>query len=191
MLPVGRHQAAVFVGQEPIVDQQYDAFVLRRADDAARGLQDFVHAGVTVGIVEAAASCPLKMGAQFFLPRAYLGQAGACDRHADEPFADQVHALAEHTAQHRKADQRLPVRGELFQKSGAAGVIHGAFLPQGGQFRVSCGEIFPHSLQIAVTGEERQIIPCLAMRHAGDQVAHRGDAAVPVLVPRAHMAGAP
>ena len=132
------------------------------------------------------------MGAQLLLPGADLGQAEAYDGRADQPLSGQVHALAKHAAQHCKAQQRAPRRGgELRQKVGTAGLVHGGVLPQGLYLRVSSAEHLPHLLQIAVTGEERQVIPGAGTHHLVQQ---RGDlfhAVRPVLVPGADVPRTP
>ena len=142
-----RHQAAGVGGQEPVINEQDNAAVLRRADDPACRLQNLVHAGEAVGIVKAGAARLLKVIAQLFLPRADLRQARADDGCTDEALPRQIDALAKNAAQHRKAQQRSAVGFlKLRQKLRAFSLVHGAFLTEGRLVRVAGGEILPHLL---------------------------------------------
>ena len=100
MLPVGRHQAAGVRGQESVVNEQYHAPVLRRADDPPRRLQDLVHAGVAVGIVKTRAAGLLKVISQLFLAGSNLRQTGADNGYTDQTLPCQVYALAKDAAQY-------------------------------------------------------------------------------------------
>ena len=142
-----RHQAAGVGGQEPVINEQDNAAVLRRADDPASRLQNLVHAGEAVGIVKAGAARLLKVIAQLLLPRADLRQARADDGCTDEAFPRQIDALAKNAAQHRKAQQRSAVGFlKLRQKLRAFFLVHGAFLTEGRLVRVAGGEVLPHLL---------------------------------------------
>ena len=132
------------------------------------------------------------MGAQLLLPGTDLGQAGAYDGRADQPLSGQVHALAKHAAQHRKAQQRALRRGgELRQKIGTAGLVHGGVLSQSLHFRVGGAEHLPYLLQIAVTGEERQVIPGAGAHHLVQQRSDLFHAVRPILVPGADVPRTP
>ena len=187
-----RHQAAGVRGQESVVNEQYHAPVLRRADDPPRRLQDLVHAGVAVGIVKTRAAGLLKVISQLFLAGPDLRQTGADNGYTDQALPCQVYALAKDAAQHGKPEQGLSVpRQELRQKLRALALVHGGFLAEGGLVRVAGGEILPHLLQVAVTGEEGQVVPRLCSGHHGQQIRHFGNAVCPVLVAGADLPGAP
>ena len=187
-----RHQTAGIRGQKTVVDQQYYAFVFRRADDPPGGLQDLVHPGEAVGIIKPGAACFLKMRAQLFLPGAYLRQARAYDGCADQPFPGKVDTLTKHAAQYGKAQQRAPRRGgKLCQKIRAARLIHRSILPQRFHFWVRSAKHLAHLFKIIVAGEKRQIIPCASLYHLIQQ---RGDllhAVRAVFVPGADVPRAP
>lgn len=78
--PVGWQQAAVVGLGKAVVDQQHDALVLRGADHPPGSLQDLVHTGAAVGVIEPCLGVLVVIAAQHLLPGADLGQAHAPQR---------------------------------------------------------------------------------------------------------------
>ncbi len=138
MPPVAGEEAGVLTAGEAVVQQQDHALVLGGADDPPGGLQNLVHAGIPVGIIEAGTTVFVVVAAQDLLPGVHLRQPNPDDGAADEPVAHKVHALAEDAAHHPEAQQSLRrVRGEPGEKGRAGPVVEAAFLHEGGNGRVA------------------------------------------------------
>src|SRR5208337_5012413 len=82
--PRGREQPAITRLVEPGVNQQHDTPVGLGPDHATSGLEDAVHAGKRVGVVEPSAGFFLEIVADQVALDAELGQANPNDDGADQ-----------------------------------------------------------------------------------------------------------
>ena len=102
-----REEPGVLALGKAVVEEQHHALIFLRPDDPPGGLQDLVHPGPAVGVVEARPVLGVVVAAQHLLTGTHLRQAHAHDGAADEPVAREVHALAEDAAHDPEAEKRL------------------------------------------------------------------------------------
>ena len=102
--------------------KQNGADVLGCPDDAAGGLQNLVHAGIQVSILEACIQTVLIVFPEQLPLVAYLRETGTDDDGADQTVRGKVDAFAEDTAHHAKAEKRFLIIGT---KSGEKGFSFG------------------------------------------------------------------
>ncbi len=107
--PPGWQQVADLRLQEAVIDQPDHAGVLRRSDNPAGGLGDFLQAGNQVGIGVAGTEALLEPLAQNFMPIVEGRQAERCHESADEAVAGQVDAFTEHTSEYGQGDAGVTI----------------------------------------------------------------------------------
>src|ERR1035437_4550526 len=136
-LPPGGKQAAVALLSEAGINQQNDALVCLGANHAANGLENAVHAGKRIGVVESGPRLFLEIVADQVALDAELRQSNAHNDRADQPVTDEIYTLAEHPAHHGKAHERLAMLGsEGEQESVTLGFAHAGTLYQNRNCRV-------------------------------------------------------
>ena len=178
-----REEPGVLALGKAVVEEQHHALIFLRPDDPPGGLQDFVHPGPAVGVVEARPVLGVVVAAQHLLAGTHLRQAHAHDGAADEPVAREVHALAEDAAHDPEAEKRLLRAGRKpLEERRPPGVVQTALLYQCADVRVAGGEVLPHLPQIGIAGEESQIVAHPAGRQRREGVRDGPDAGVPLAV---------
>ena len=178
-----RKQPGVFRLSKTVVQQQDNAPVLRRADDSPRRLQDLVHAGVAVGVVEAAAVQCVVVTAQHLRPGVHLRQPDPHDGAADETVTGKVYALTEDAAHHAEAQQSFFGGGNKSgQKLCPSGVVQPAFLYESADVRVSCRKVFVYLPQVGVAWEKGKIVSDFALRKTRQCIRNSRHTGTPVAV---------
>ena len=113
MLPFPWEQFQIFFFQEPVIEKQYDPFILRCPDHTARRLQDLVHSRILVGKIESLLFFFLKISPENLLFHADHRESRSDDHGTDEPLFLQVDPLREHAS--HDAECRKGVISGLFK----------------------------------------------------------------------------
>ena len=103
--PCGK-QSFVLRLREAFVDKEEGAAVVFGADEASGGLEDAVHAGKGVGVVETGVTMGLVVFADEVALKTDLRKADADDGDTDKAFAGEVDAFAEDSTHDSESDER-------------------------------------------------------------------------------------
>ncbi|MNQ96177.1 hypothetical protein D3C85_1117710 [compost metagenome] len=166
---------------EAVIDQQYRATILRATNHPARRLDDLLHPGIQVGVVEPGAEQPGHALLDLFIDRVDLGQPEGGDKGADQARTRQVDAFGKGAAQHSETDA-LALGSKTFEKALALQLIHARCLAPLADGRITRGQQGRDLLQVFKTAEKRQVIARCAAILPGNQLDDRRQRRFPVLV---------
>ena len=100
LFPLPGEHSAIRILPETLIQQDDNPHIFRGPDDTSRRLQDFIHSGITVGIIKAVFPIVIKIVLEDFPFTAYLWQSGSYYDNTDEAVLFQVDPLSEYTSKH-------------------------------------------------------------------------------------------
>ena len=174
--------------QEAVIDQPDHAGVLRRSDNPAGGLGDFLQAGNQVGIGVAGTEALLEPLAQDFMPIVEGRQAERCHESADEAVAGQVDALTEHAPEYGQGDAGI-VLMEGLEKRRALLCGHAGALGSKRQVGRLLQKSLLYPVEIGKAAEKRQVVAGPLLVLPVDQFRDGRQRAFPVRPPGADVRG--